>query len=43
MVFSMKKYLALVNPDEKQLAKINKLRIMAHMPEISINGELMTV
>ena len=40
---TLKKYLALVNPDEKQLAKINKLRIMAHMPEISINGELLTV
>ena len=40
---TLKKYLALVNPDEKQLAKINKLRIMAHMPEISTNGELLTV
>lgn len=40
---TLKKYLALVNPDEKQLAKINKLRIMAYMPEISINGELLTV
>lgn len=40
---TLKKYLVLVNPDEKQLAKINKLRIMAHMPEISTNGELLTV
>lgn len=40
---TLKKYLALVNPDEKQLAKINKLRIVAHMPEISLNGELLTV
>lgn len=40
---TLKKYLGLVNPDKKQLAKINKLRIMAEMPQISMNGELLTV
>ena len=40
---TLKKYLGLVNPDKKQLAKINKLRIMAGMPQISMNGELLTV
>lgn len=40
---TLKKYLELVKPDNKQLAKINKLRIMAKMPQISINGKLLTV
>lgn len=40
---TIKKYLAIVNPDERQLAKINKLREMAKMPQISMNGELLTV
>jgi group II intron reverse transcriptase/maturase len=40
---TLKKYLDLVKPDSKQLAKINKLRVMAGMPQISINGELLTV
>lgn len=34
---TLKKYLAIVNPDNKQLAKINKLRAMAHMPEIVLD------
>lgn len=40
---TIKKYLDLVKPDSKQLAKINKLRIMAGMSQISMNGELLTV
>ena len=40
---TLKKYLDLVKPDSKQLAKINKLREMAKMPKISANGELLTV
>ena len=40
---TLKKYLELVKPNSKQLTKINKLRIMAGMPQISINGELLTV
>lgn len=40
---TLKKYLDLVKPDRKQLAKINKLRTMAGMPQISVNGELLTV
>lgn len=38
---TLKKYLSAVNPDKKQLSKINALRVKAHMPEISENGELM--
>ena len=34
---TLKKYLAMVKPDEKQSEKINKLRIMAHMPEIVLD------
>ena len=40
---TLKKYLDLVTPDTKQFAKINKLRVMAGMPQISVNGELLTV
>ena len=40
---TLKKYLDLVKPDRKQLAKINKLRTMAGMPQFSMNGELLTV
>lgn len=40
---TLKKYLELVKPNSKQLTKINRLKIMAGMPQISINGELLTV
>ena len=40
---TIKKYLELVKPDNKQLAKINKLRIMVGMREISANGKLLIV
>ena len=40
---TLKKCLDLVKPDNKQLAKINKLREMARMTKISANGELLTV
>ena len=29
-----RKYLKVLNPDKKQLAKLNKLRVMAEMPEL---------
>lgn len=28
------KYLKVLNPDKKQLAKLNKLRVLAEMPEL---------
>ena len=34
---TLNKYLAMVKPDEKQSEKINKLRVMAHMPEIVLD------
>lgn len=31
---TIRKYLKVLNPDKKQLAKLNKLRVMAEMPEL---------
>ena len=31
---TVRKYLKVLNPDKKQLAKLNKLRVMAEMPEL---------
>lgn len=36
---TLRKYLAIVNPDKNQLAKINRLRVMAQMPEIMLDKE----
>ena len=31
---TIRKYLKVLNPDKKQLAKLNKLRVLAEMPEL---------
>ena len=31
---TIRKYLKVLNPDKKQLAKLNQLRVMAEMPEL---------